>query len=171
MRLSGIVELIQTRLKEAPNGIFSDLRPGTEDGIPIIPCISPAEIVNPEKLTLYLLPDYVEYKLDGKTGRRSIKSATPVKILSYFLSVKFEDLDSDNLDVTSWNEAKRVINFKEGLDVFLLGGDYYDAGLVISTFEPVLPAEEELKRRVYIAGTQIGFTDRCMLEQSSTPES
>lgn len=170
MKLTEIAELVTETIITAPAEFWTGLKPNVD--IPVINALYPTEVYSQEGKAIYILCDNVEYSVDEKAvGRQTIRNETRTKLITLAVSMKITEVDTENLDVTPWQEAKVLLDLKEELDEVLLRYNWKQHKLRIGAFTTQPAGESELETRYFIASTQIGFIDACMLESLSTPPS
>lgn len=155
-KLTVLTDTIITTLNTAPNGTWSDhtVGIGVNDFVKATPVIDPENFFEGKKTGLFVVPVTMLYNRSASGGRRRIVKLQKSPVIAICLSYRFPDHDPTGVDVSPWDEVKRLLNLREEIDEYLLTREW-DWNITGITAEPA--QEIPLKARWYLSVTEIEF--------------
>lgn len=120
--------------------------------------LDPMTIFEDSKPRLWIMPVVMDYSIaKGNKRGRTIHSILRSPLISIIISAPFCSFQKE--DVAQWTEVKRILNFREDIDGFIIR-DPWDYALEEVTAEP--PQEIEMNQRWFLSITEFRFEEtRC----------
>ena len=101
---------------------------------------------------VFIVPVVNDYNLDESTKRRNIISINSTPRVAVTFARPFASKDSAGIDVSTWEEVKKVINFREQVELKIMKGM---ANIRAVDSEP--PLETTFDKRWFLAMTEFHF--------------
>lgn len=156
MRLADLVDGIVTAINSAPESNWADLSVGTSlsDKVEAVPAIDPIDFRETPHEGLFIIPVTMEYSRDESQGRRTIVQLAKQPVVSIALCLKYCENSADGVDVSSWDEVKQFLNFREDIDEYILS---QDLGVSIQSITAEPAQDILLDTKWYLSVTEIQF--------------
>lgn len=154
--LPALTEAMITALNNAPSGTWSEytVGVGTDDFVKAKPVIDPETFFESKKTGLFVVPVTVQYNRTASQGRQKIISLNRGPVIAICLSYRFPTPDASGLDVSTWEQIKKLLVLREEIDTYLLKREW-GWNIAAATAEPA--QEIPLKARWYLSVTEIEF--------------
>lgn len=145
--LTTIAELMAAHLNSSPENW------GGDAGIEVKTELDPLLCMLPE-LGVYIVPVTNNYSFQGSHTRGSAKQIYVVSFCSLIVSKVFEDLPT-GVGVTSWEEAKQIVDIRQQAELFLM--KLHIPGLTLEEIESSDMEEVQMDVRNFAAITNFGY--------------
>lgn len=157
MQLTQLADDIVSLINSAPEETWSGYTAGTteSDDFKASPALDPVNDSESQIAGLYVIPMITGYNIDASPGRQQIVKLNKTPVISICLSFPFSESDESRIDVSSWSEVKKIINFREEIEKLVLSRQWdYD----IIGVEPMPPMEIEMKNKWFLVATEITWS-------------
>lgn len=154
--LATLTDSMITALNTSPGSAWSDYSVGTDpsDTVEATAVFDPETFFESKRIGLFIIPVTVTYNRQASLGRQQIVSLNRSPVIAVCLSYHLADPDPTGLDVAPWLDLKKVLNFREEIDLFLLKRNW-NWNIAAITAEPA--QEIPLKKRWFLSVTEIEF--------------
>jgi hypothetical protein len=127
---------------------------GTDRFLEAKPSLDPIVAMERGESGLFIVPVVMNYSRSESMGRRQIISLSNQPLVAITMTIPFTEKDLRGVDVSSWEEVKKVLGLRERIDRYVLGKNW---GWNITDIEADPPQEVQLKNRWFVSMTEITF--------------
>ena len=106
-------------------------------------------------LGVYVLPGFIDYSIDQSAKRQTIKQLVSIAFVSVVISTSFQEI-SDADGITTWEEAKEVVDIRQRVDEELIM-NFSDPAISLVSVESQPPEEITLEARNFLVQTVLGY--------------
>lgn len=143
---------------------YLNTQPSSRWGTYIVPafvtaeaCLDPQQLVQSRDTKLFVMPLVNSFSPEDLTGRDQRRGVTANLQISVALLIPFSGFSRN--DVTDWEEVKKVLEFREKIDLNIIRGNWKP--YLLTGIDPQPPVEIELNQRSFLSVTDFTFTTRA----------